>query len=234
MTGSPDAGMVATGGTAGGGTSGSFEKEPWGGSGGASGGSLGSGGSESESSDSGRIVKSGTVTMSATSGATTASCQQLLVLKNPAQPLTGYLALGPVQYQKDPRAGEPSYVYLDAGKDAVILSGPVTAYAATKVDASAPKLTTCVNEEAACQSHDGYLVQVNERLSYLITIEDWEDEIALGQIDLCLNNGSLTAQFIFAGLRTCDGVAHEVTITPTLDNGKGIPTTPITVECRRE
>jgi hypothetical protein len=100
------------------------------------------------------------------------------------------------------------------------------------VDASAPKLTTCVNEEAACQSHDGYLVQVNERLSYLITIEDWEDEIGLGQIDLCLNDGSLTTQLEFAGLSRCDGVAHEVTITPILDNGKGTPTTPITIECR--
>lgn len=104
------------------------------------------------------------------------------------------------------------------------------------MDILAAQLTTCVEEESACQGQDGYRVKVNERLTYVITIDDWEEEIALGQIELCLNNGSLTTTFVFAGLGVTlgGGVAHDVTITPILDGSQGTPTSPITIECRTQ
>lgn len=214
-------GTVVTGGNAGGG-------------GGAGGG--GAGGGESTSSDPDKKITSGTVALGQWAGASTTSCQQVLRLTNPAQPLTGYLQMGPSAYLHDSRAGEPTYVYLDGGKDAVILPGPAVTYAASSVDVSAAQLTTCVNEESACLRQDGYRVKVNERLSYVITIDDWEEEVALGQVELCLNNGALTTQFVFAGLGVYlgGGVAHEVTITPFLDSTAGTPTAPITIECRTE
>jgi hypothetical protein len=167
-------------------------------------------------------------------GASTASCQQVLRLANPAQSLVGYLQMGPSSYLNDSRAGEPSYVYLDGGKDAVILPGPPVSYAATSVDVSAAQLTTCMNQESDCLRQDGYRVKVNEQLSYAITIGDWEEEIDLGTVELCLNNGSLTTKFVFAGLGIYmgGGVAHDLTITPILDGVSGTPTVPVTIECR--
>jgi hypothetical protein len=104
------------------------------------------------------------------------------------------------------------------------------------VDILAAQLTSCVEEESACLGQDGYRVKVNERLTYVITIDDWEEEIALGTVELCLNNGNLTTTFVFAGLGVYlgGGVAHDVTITPILDGAKGTSTTPITIECRAQ
>lgn len=197
-------------------------------------GGAGSGGAGGTSSDPNARIASGTVAMNSMVGASSTSCQQVLRLANPAQSLVGYLQMGPSSYLNDSRAGEPSYVYLDGGKDAVILPGPPVSYAATSVDVSAAQLTTCVNEESACLGQDGYRVKVNERLSYLITIGDWEEEIDLGTVELCLNNGSLTTQFVFAGLGIYlgGGVADDLTITPILDGVSGTPTVPVTIECR--
>jgi hypothetical protein len=229
-----DAGTVATGGTGGIGQTTGPGTVVTGGN--AGGGGGGAGGSDSSSSDPDRKIASGTVALGQWAGASTTNCQQVLRLTDPAQPLTGYLQMGPSAYLHDSRAGEPTYVYLDGGKDAVILPGPAVTYAATSVDVSAAQLTTCVNEENACMKQDGYRVKVNERLSYVITIDDWEEEVALGQVELCLNNGALTTQFVFAGLGVYlgGGVAHDVTITPFLDGTAGTPTAPVTIECRTE
>ena len=225
-----DAGSAATGGA--GGTSYGSGTVATGGSTGE--GGAGSGGAAGTSSAPDARIASGTVAMNKLVGASTTSCQQVLRLVNPAQSLVGYLQMGPSSFLNDSRAGEPSYVYLDGGKDAVILPGPPVSYADTSVDVSAAQLTTCVNEESSCLNQDGYRVKVNERLSYVITIGDWEEEIALGTVELCLNNSGLTTQFVFAGLGVYlgGGVAHDLTITPILDGVSGIPTVPVTIECR--
>jgi hypothetical protein len=232
---SSDAGTATTGGTGGsgglGGTNGPGTVATGGNVGG---GGAGAGGSESPSSDPAGKIASGTVAMNKTAGASTTSCQQVLRLTNPSQSLVGYLQMGPSAYLNDPRAGKPSYLYLDGGKDALILPGFPVTYEAASVDVSAAKLTTCVGQASGCP--EGYRVQVNERLSYQIKISDWEEEIALGQVDLCLNNGTLTTEFVFAGLGVYlgGGVAHDVTITPILDGVSGTPTAPVTIECRAE
>jgi hypothetical protein len=203
-------------------------------SGSGSGGSGGSGGDEDSSSDSGRTIKTGTVAMDKSVGSSTAGCQQVLRLGNPAQSLSGYVQKDPAAYLGSSEAGEPEYIYLRSGKDAVILTGPPVTYGATSVEVSAAQLTSCVGEGAGCP--EGYQVKVNERLSYRIKIWDWEEEIALGKIELCLNNGSLTTQFVFAGLGYYEGggVAHDVTIWPILDGVTGTPTTPVDIECRSQ
>jgi hypothetical protein len=230
VTASPDAGNAAMGGT--GGTSETYGpgSVPSGGNAGEGGG--GAGGTESSSSDSGRTIKTGTVAVDKFVGASTTSCQQVLRLNNPAQSLSGYVQMDPSAYLHSSEAQEPEYIFLRGGKDAVILPGPPVTYGAASVDVSAAQLTSCVGEGAGCP--EGYQVKVNERLSYRIKIWDWEEEIALGKIELCLNNGALTTEFVFAGLGVYlgGGVAHDVTIWPILDGVTGTPTTPVVIECR--
>jgi hypothetical protein len=216
--------------TAMGGTGGTVES-----SGGGAGTSAGgAAGEDSSSSDPDRKIKTGTVAMDKFVGSSTTNCQQLFRLNNPAQSLTGYLQMGPSAYLNNSQAGEPEYLYLNSGKDAVILPGPPVTYGADSVDVSAAQLTTCVGEGAGCP--EGYQVRVNERLSYRIKIWDWEEEIALGKIELCLNKGSLTTEFVFAGLGYYlgGGVAHDVTIWPILDGVTGTPTNPVEIECRSQ
>jgi hypothetical protein len=222
-----DVTWVATGGTGGTGESTG---------GGASTSTGGAGGEDSSSDDPDQKIKSGSVAMDKFIGPATSSCQQLSRLNNPAQSLTGYVQMGPSAYLNSPKANEESYLYLESGKNAVILPGPNVSYGASSVDFSAAQLTTCVKEESACLNQDGYRVKVNERLSYVITIEDWEEEVALGQVQLCLNKGSLTTEFVFAGLGYYlgGGVAHQLTIIPILDGTRGTPTTPVTIECRSQ
>lgn len=196
----------------------------------------GAGGEDSTSSDPDRTIKSGTVAMDKLVGASTTDCQQVIRLNNPAQSLLGYLQMGPESLHNSAKAEDPSYIYLKSGKTAVILPGPAVSYATSSVDFNTAQLTTCVNEESACNNQDGYRVKVNDRLSYVVTIDDWEEEVALGKVELCLNNGSLTSQFVFAGLGYYlgGGVAHDVTITPILDGTPGTPTTPVSIECRSQ
>jgi hypothetical protein len=197
----------------------------------ASGGAVATGGTSGRratESSTGKPIAPGTVNMDAMGDGNTASCQQFIRLTNPAQPLTGYQPMDASVYLNDSRARRAGYLYLDGGKDAVILPGPAVTYPTASVDVTG-QLTTCTNYESACLTEQGYVVKVNGRLSYLIIVEDWEDEIALGQVDLCLNNSTLTSQFVFAATVIMGGMTH-VTITPILDGVSGTPTAVVDIE----
>ncbi len=222
----PDGGSGAGNGATGGTT----------GSGGlATGGSMGSGGSGggSSTSTSHQPIVSGTVPANVMVGAATAACQQNLRLLNPAQSLSGYLIMSASAYQNDARAGDPSYAYLDAGKDAVTLPGQAAAYDASSISAAGAQITTCMNAESACLGQDGYRVQVNSELAYVVVIDDWEEEIALGEVELCLSNGTLSSQFVFAGIAGLwGGGVTSVRIIAVLKGVAATATSPVQVEAR--
>jgi hypothetical protein len=193
------------------------------------GGSSGSGGTSSSSTQ----IASGTVNANVMVGAATSSCDQSLLLRNPAQSLSGYLQMAPSAYRGDSRAGDPSYAYLDAGKDAVIVPGPAVSYGASSVSTTGAQITTCVNAETACLGQDGYRVDVNSELAYVVRIDDWEDEIALGEVDLCMKGGTLTTQFVFAGIGGyLGGGVAQVSIMADLKGVVGSPTASVTIEAR--
>jgi hypothetical protein len=141
--------------------------------------------------------------------------------------------MAPSGFQHDSRAGDPSYAYLDAGKDAVVLPGPSVSYGASSIAVVSAKITTCVNAESACLGHDGYRVQVNDQLAYVVNIEDWEDEIALGRLELCMNAGALSAQLVFAGVGGyLGGGVADVTVVAIFNGATSAPTSALTIECR--
>ena len=231
---SPDAAGTggAGGGTSGGGISatGGF---PAAGGGLGKGGSTGSGGTGGASSTAATEIASGTVDANVMVGASTTSCQQSLRLLNPAQSLIGYLQMQPGAYRNDARAGNPSYRLPGCGKGRGAVPGPAVTYGSSSISASGARITTCVNAESACLDEDGYRVQVNSQLAYVVQLTDWEDEIALGEVELCMNAGTLTTQLVFAGIGGYlgGGVVH-VTIVTILDGVTGAPTSPVAIEAR--
>lgn len=226
-TSSPDSGTMVTG--AGGATGGTVEAS--GGTLAATGGAVAVGGTTRVTeSSAGGAVTSGTVPMGQINGTSTTSCQQVIALTNPAQSLAGFQQKDPSGYPNSADPGEPPRAFLIAGRDAVIVPGPAVAYGKGSVDASTAQLVTCAHYESECSEYSkGYRLKVNERLSYLIILDDWEEEVALGKVDLCLNNGTLSMQVVFAGID--DGIVHPK-ITAILDGVSGTPVEAVEIESR--
>lgn len=233
---SPDSGTTLTGAagaTGAAGTTGGTVETSGGTSGTATGGAVALGGETGKrpiESSSGTPITSGTVPMGKTVGASTTSCQQVIVLNNPAQSLTGFQQKAPSGYPNSAEAGDPPRAFLVAGKDAVIVPGPAVTYGAGSLDVSAAQLITCAHYESECSEYNkGYRMKVNERLSFLIIVDDWEEEVALGQVEFCVNNGTLSTQLVFAGIG--DGIVHP-RITAILDGVSGKPVEAVDIESR--
>ena len=144
------------------------------------------------------------------------------------QPLTGFTVSEADARRKDPRAGEPEYVYLQAGRDAVRLPGPAVP------DVGAPSLFT-LESPGVVEDKGGFTVTVNGRLGYRVAIDDFEQEISLARVELVRQGDVITSSFIFpghAGAPYGGGVAHGLTIQAVVGGVAGAPTSPVTVEAR--
>lgn len=145
----------------------------------------------------------------------------------------GWTVWDPADRQNDPRAGEPWYVYLLIGVDAVALPGPVLAVD----DATAAELLTGDGESATWtvgdESYAGLTVRVNDRLGYRFDIDDFEDEVSPIRVDLTHEGGAIHSRFVFAADGT-DGVAHDAVARAILDGVESDPTDPWTLEAREE
>ncbi len=151
-----------------------------------------------------------------------------LVIADPTASLDGYGRFVPDEKRNNPSAGDPSYVYLHAGTEAVVIAGPDVA--------SATGLFTLVNPSidligATEFSADGYTVTVNGQLGYRVAIDDFEYEVTLARIELSEVSQVIQSRFVFSANPTASGVAHDIAITAS-----GAPslsaTAPVTVEVR--
>lgn len=152
-----------------------------------------------------------------------------LVVEDPAISLDGYVRFTPDQKRNNPNAGEPSYVYIVAGSEAVVIPGPDVP--------SAPGLFVLKNPSIAVvgqrdTSADGYLVVVNDQLSYRVSISDFESEVALARVELCEVNHAIESRLVFRGNPEASGVAFDITVTAAVGSTLSPPTTPVTVEVR--
>jgi hypothetical protein len=135
----------------------------------------------------------------------------------------------PSEKTNNPMAGTPTYVYLAAGREAVVLPGPDVPDAAGLFALQSPSI---VLVGVRPTSADGYAVTVNPALGYQVAIRDFEAEVSLARVELCQQNGAITSQFVFRANPAASGVAHDITITATANSTKSAPTSPITVEVR--
>jgi hypothetical protein len=159
-----------------------------------------------------------------------------LVVSDPAVSLAGYTMYQPDEKRNNPLAGEPSYVYLVAGTEGVILAGPSVTSAAglfTLQSASIAKVGLRSPPDDPYAAADGYKVVVNRALKYDVAISDFESEVALAKVELCERNGKIESRFFFRGEPRGDGVAHQTTITATANGVASAPTTPVTIEVRK-
>jgi hypothetical protein len=151
------------------------------------------------------------------------------VIDNPAATLSGYQQFTPDQKAGDPRAQDPTYVYLVAGREAVVLTGPTTADDGQPFQLRNPTIALANPTDT---SATGYHVTVDDHLSYLVDIDDFEFEIELARVEICQTSGQLRSHLVFRGAPLASGVAHSVITRPAIDGVAYFPTAPITVEVR--
>jgi len=160
-------------------------------------------------------------------GGGTTTCTPL-VINDPSAPLTGYTEFLPEQKQNNPQAGEPSYVYLAAGSEAVVVRGPDVTGSGLFV-LSSPSISLVGKRYF---SADGYTVIANPQLRYDVAIDDFEYEVALSKVELCESAGHLESRFVFRGNPGASGVAFDISIGATAAGKTFGPSAPVTVEVR--
>jgi hypothetical protein len=156
-------------------------------------------------------------------------CPQVVVT-DPAVAMAGVTLYQPGQKLANPAAGDPSYVYLTAGTEGVVLEGPTVTDVAGLASVGAGAGITMVGVRST--SADGYDVVVNPSLRYHVAIADFEFEVALARVELCDQSGNLRSRFVFKGNAGASGVAHTITITPTTTATVTSVPAPVTVEVR--
>jgi hypothetical protein len=151
-----------------------------------------------------------------------------LVIAAPGTSLDGYARFLPDEKRNNPSAGDPSYVYLHAGTEAVVITGPDVVTANALLTPSNPSIGLI---GATDVSAAGYAVTVNSQVGYRIAIDDFEYEVTLAEVELAQVGQVIQSRFVFSANPMASGVAHDISITAA-----GAPalsaTTPVTVEVR--
>ena len=157
------------------------------------------------------------------------TCATLAVV-DPAVSLDGYTRFSPDEKRNNPNAGEPSYVFLAAGSEAVVIPGPDVPSAPGLFATHGSSITLVGASDVAA---DGYSVIVNDHLGYQVTIDDFEFEVARARIELCEVDNVIHSNFVYRGNPGASGVAFDITATALVDGvPQAPPSTPVTVEVR--
>jgi len=130
--------------------------------------------------------------------------------------LSGYSILSPDECTGDPAAGEPEYMFLIAGEEAVDVNGPSidgTQYCVI----DNPSVTEVESGYFEDEYTSGFVVILNPNLLYTVEIDDFESEIDLAEVRLSPDNGKTLCGFIFTATPGGDGVAHDIKITAIVD-----------------
>jgi hypothetical protein len=132
----------------------------------------------------------------------------------------------PEDRKNDPRAEDPSYVYLVTDQDGVVLTGPPIA------DAGLFYLDNpYVNDLST--SFQGFEVTFNPRLTYRVDISDYEYEVVATYASLIREGGTLYPRIIVVAAGDAGGVAHDVRVTAYVDGQQASESTaPLTIEAR--
>ena len=165
-------------------------------------------------------------------GTTPAGCVPLVVSDSTVS-LDGIPLFWPAEKTNNPKAGDPTYVYLEAGREGVVLHGPNipdTAGAFALQSQSIDLMSSSVDPDALPL---GYRAIINHDFGYMVAIDNFEKEVSLARVELCQQSGSFTSQFVFLANPGASGVAQNITITAAAHSTTiSAPTSPVTVEVR--
>jgi len=156
-----------------------------------------------------------------------------LVVSSPAVSTDGISLFWPAEKMNNPKAGDPTYIYLEAGREGVVLHGPNvpdTSGPFALQSQSIDLMTSSVDPDA---SPLGYRAVINQDFGYMVAIDDFEMEVSLARVDLCQQSGSITSQFVLVANPGASGVARDLTITAAAHSTTiSAPTSPVTIEVR--
>ncbi len=107
----------------------------------------------------------------------------------------------------NPAAGDWAYIYLLAGEEAVRIDGPVLQGEEFFV----------LENPGVHQTDNGFEVIANSHVSYSVCIDDFEEEIELSEVHMCLEGDTIESAFIFAAAPSGDGVAHNISVKAAID-----------------
>ncbi len=145
--------------------------------------------------------------------------------------LSSYTVFKANEKISNPFAGSSEYVYLIAGKEAIILEGPEVSGEGYFI-LEDPKIEAVTHGYFEDYSTEGFEVTVNSRLMYTITVDDFEGEIDLAEVRLGLKGDRITSDFTFIASESGDGVAHDILITALIDGEEAESTEARSIEVR--
>jgi hypothetical protein len=148
-----------------------------------------------------------------------------------APDIDGWALWNPDERLDDPRAGDPGYVYLVIGEDAVLLPGPTVVVDDATAAAIFGDGTASVSWAVTDETYFGLDVVVADVLTYHFSIEDFENEVSPVRVELERFGDEVHSRFVLAADGT-DGVAHAATVAATLHGATTEPTGPWTIESR--
>jgi hypothetical protein len=121
--------------------------------------------------------------------------------------LSRYTVYEPEQRTGDPSSESPEYVFLLAGKEAVMLEGP---------EVKGEEYFFLENQQIREVDH-GFEVTVNTHLRYTVTAQRFTEEVDLAEVRLGAKGSTITSTFTFAASESGDGVAQGIIITAFID-----------------
>lgn len=121
--------------------------------------------------------------------------------------LSRYTVYKPDQRTADPSAESSEYVFLVAGKEAVMLEGP---------EVKGEEYFFLENQQIR-EVDDGFEVTANTHLRYTVTVQRFTDEVGLAEVRLGAKGNTITSTFTFAASESGDGVARGIIITAFID-----------------
>jgi hypothetical protein len=151
-------------------------------------------------------------------------------IDNPDLSLQPYARFTPTEKRNNPEAGDPEYIYLKAGSEAVVLEGPETFAGDGGLTITTPSIYVFDKHGS---SADGYKVVVNSNLRYMINMDDFEYEVTVARVELCQRNGNVESHFVFAATPGASGVVHSISIGTSGTAGPILPPTDhVSIEVR--
>jgi hypothetical protein len=121
--------------------------------------------------------------------------------------LSRYTVYEPDQRTGDPSAQSPEYVFLIAGKEAVMLEGP---------EVKGGEYFFLENQQIR-EVDRGFEVTANNHLGYTVAIQDFNGDVGLAEVRLGAKGNTITSTFTFAASESGDGVAQGIIITAYID-----------------
>ena len=151
----------------------------------------------------------------------------------PGSSLDGFTVYEPDELRNDPRAGDPSYVFLDQGRDAIyVRAAPVPLAQAATLTLGGGARAMYPHQWGDNAWDQGVMLDMDEHVRYVIEADDFENEFGVhDEVDVEIAGETATPVLILVG-SGAGGVAQDVAIRIIVDGVAGERSPAFAVEVR--